>query len=74
MARPATGAVVTTKTGGYALRFTAYGKRRYVTLGGAGDGWDRDRAEAELLNVLADVRRGRWASPRPGPFAPPGPE
>ena len=73
MARPATGAVVTTKTGGYALRFTAYGKRRYVTLGGEADGWDRDRAEAELQNVLADVRRGRWASPTPAPSHEPGP-
>jgi integrase len=44
-----------------------------VTLGGEADGWDRDRAEAELQNVLADVRRGRWASPTPAPSHEPGP-
>jgi integrase len=61
MARPLTGAVIERrgKNGmAYGLRFTAYGKRRFVTLGG--DGWDRARAEAELQNILADVRRGRW--------------
>lgn len=44
----------------YALRFWAYGKRRYVTLGYGLDGWTRDKAEDELQNVLADVRRGLW--------------
>jgi hypothetical protein len=57
MARPATGAVVPTKKGGFALRFTAYGERRYITMTPA-DAWTRDRAEAELQNVMADVRRG----------------
>jgi len=36
MARPATGAVIVSTTSrgpSYALRFTAYGKRRFVTLG-----------------------------------------
>jgi integrase len=45
------------------LRFRAYGKRRYVTLGAAGDGWTQRRAEEELANVLADVRRGIWKPP-----------
>jgi len=55
----------------FALRFRAYGGRRYVTLGRAQDGWDRRRAEEELANVLADVRRGIW---RPDtPDAPPEP-
>lgn len=45
---------------GYAIRFSAYGRRRYVTLGFEGDGWTRDRAEVELANVVADVRRGLW--------------
>jgi integrase len=45
---------------GYALRFWAYGERRYVTLGYEHDGWDWERAEEELANVLADVRRGIW--------------
>ena len=44
----------------FALRFTAYGKRRYVTLGRPDDGWTEAKAETELENVLADVRRGIW--------------
>jgi hypothetical protein len=51
---------------GYALRFRAYGERRYVSLGFERDGWDRRRAEEELQNVLADVRRGLWVPPRRG--------
>src|SRR5215211_6093779 len=53
---------------GYALRFPAYGERQYVTLGLEADGWTRKRAEEELQNVLADVRRGLWIPPgrRPG--------
>ena len=43
---------------------SAYGKRRYVTLGGKGEGWTRARADAELQNVLADVRRGLWEPPK----------
>lgn len=45
---------------GYALRFVAYGTRRYLTLGLQADGWTRAKAEAELANVMADVRRGLW--------------
>ena len=51
---------------GYALRFRAYGERRYVSLGFERDGWDRRRAEEELQNTLADVRRGLWVPPRRG--------
>jgi integrase len=51
----------------FALRFRAYGKRRYVTLGGDWEGWTRQRAEVELENVLADVRRGIWREPDPAP-------
>src|ERR1700752_3196175 len=47
----------------FALRFRAYGKRRYLTLGTAEEGWTRQRAEEELQNVLADVRRGIWRPP-----------
>jgi Phage integrase, N-terminal SAM-like domain len=65
MARRATGAVVRSKSGAYALRFTAYGERRYATLGTEAEGWTRDRAEAELQNVQADVQRGRWRPPFP---------
>ena len=62
MPRPATGQVVEPKgkQKSWALRFRAYGKRRFVTLGKPEDGWNRDRAEAELRHVLADVERGIW--------------
>lgn len=49
---------------GFALRFYAYGRRRYLSLGFERDGWSAERAEEELENVLADVRRGLWAPPR----------
>jgi len=45
----------------FALRFRAYGRRHFLTLGGAGDGWTRQKAEIELRHVLADVERGLWA-------------
>ncbi len=48
---------------GYALRFRAYGERQYVTLGTQSDGWTLRRAEIELANVMADVRRGTWIPP-----------
>ncbi|MBB4662131.1 integrase [Conexibacter arvalis] len=51
---------------GYALRFLANGRRQYVTLGLERDGWDRARAEEELLDVMADVRRGIWIPPERG--------
>jgi integrase len=40
-----------------------------VTLGGAAKGWSRGRAEEELANVLADVRRGIWQPADPAPTA-----
>jgi integrase len=63
MPRPATGQVVERHGKGgttFALRFRAYGKRRYLTLGCPEEGWTRELAETELANVLADVRRGLW--------------
>ena len=48
---------------GFALRVRAYGKRHYVTLGLEADGWSAERAEEELQNVLADVRRAIWIPP-----------
>jgi hypothetical protein len=69
MARPATGSVVEDRRGGqlvYALRFRAYGKRRYTALGSASEGWTRQKAEEELAYVTAQVRRGQWQ-----PSAPP---
>jgi integrase len=47
----------------YALRFWAYGNRRYKTLGYKYEGWAWDKAEEELQNILADVRRGLWVPP-----------
>jgi integrase len=47
----------------FAIRFYAYGKRHYETLGTAKDGWTRPDAETHLQNVLADVRRGIWRPP-----------
>ena len=68
MARPASGQVVVRKGKqgkSYALRFRAYGQRQYVTLGSDAEGWTKARAEEELQNVLADVRRGLWRPPEP---------
>lgn len=48
----------------FALRFWAYGKRRYLTLGYECDGWVKAKAEEELREVLANVRRGLWVSPQ----------
>jgi integrase len=44
----------------FALRFRAYGERQYLTVGRASEGWSRAKAETELANILADVRRGLW--------------
>ena len=66
MARAATGQIVERKRKAgttFAIRFRAYGKREFITLGTTADGWTRARAETELLNVLADVRRGFWRPP-----------
>lgn len=61
MPRKATGQVIEPAEGrSWAIRFRAYGKRRYVSLGTAEEGWNRKRAEAELRHVLADVERGIW--------------
>src|SRR2546422_7124771 len=66
MSRPATGQIVVRdgKRGRtFALRFRAYGRREYLTLGTAEEGWTHAKAETELENVLADVRRGIWQPP-----------
>jgi integrase len=73
--RPTTGQLIegTRKHGRtYAARIRAYGARHYVTLGHSRDGWTRAKAEAELANILADVRRGLWVpeQPEPEPEAP----
>jgi integrase len=66
MGRKADGQVVERKWKagrGYALRFLAYGERHYLTLGLEDEGWNRRRAEEELQNIVADVRRGIWIPP-----------
>jgi hypothetical protein len=63
MARQATGQVIAPdgkRQRSWALRFHAYGKRRFVTLGRPEEGWTRERAQRELRHVLADVERGIW--------------
>jgi integrase len=44
----------------YALRFTAYGERRYVTLGRTDEGWTEHKAEEELRKIKGEVRDGTW--------------
>ncbi len=63
MPRPAKGQVlVLDRERGrvFALRFHAYGKRRYVTTTAT----SREKAETELRHVLADVDRGIWQPPK----------
>jgi integrase len=72
MARRATGQVIEPKDGrAWAIRFRAYGKRRYVALGTADEGWTREKADAELRHVLADVERGIWRPHEPEPVQAP---
>src|SRR5580704_12879851 len=63
MARKATGRVIEHEgTDGQtyrALRFTAYGRRRYVSLGAA----SAREAERALRHTMADVERGTWQPP-----------
>src|SRR3954449_9541219 len=69
MAKRARGEVVVRewKAGrGFALRFGAAAPRRWLTLGLESEGWTPERAQEELENVLADVRRGLWVPPRRG--------
>lgn len=49
----------------FALRFRAYGRRRYLTLGTPDEGWTRRRGEEEMDVIRAEVERGTWAPPRP---------
>jgi len=73
MSRPITGSVVkpTPKHPCFALRFSAYGKRRYITLGRPQDGWTEAMAERELAIVLREVELSTWQPPQPQPAQPP---
>ena len=66
-ARQSTGGVIAPsgQRRSWTIRFRAYGKRQTVALGRPEEGWNRKRAEEELANVLADVRRGIWRPPEP---------
>jgi len=65
-----TGHIIRRPSGAWALRFRAYGQRRYVTLGTSSEGWTRRTAHTELQNILADVRRGIWCPVEPEPVRP----
>jgi hypothetical protein len=73
MARPATGSVVIDALRphdpAFGIRFRAAGKRRFATLGRASEGWTESRAEQELADTLALVRKGLWRPPEPPPPA-----
>jgi integrase len=64
MARKATGAVVAHVAADgntyRSLRFTAYGKRRFVSLGAVSEA----EAQRRLRHVMADVERGVWQPPQ----------
>jgi integrase len=49
----------------FALRFRAYGRRRYLTLGTPGEGWTRRRGKEEMDVIRAEVERGTWVPPAP---------
>lgn len=68
MARPATGTLVEPKGDrkSWGIRFTAAGKRRFVSLGRPEDGWTQTKAEEALADELAAVRLGVW-KPREAP-------
>lgn len=70
MPRPATGQVIERETRegvtSYALRFRAYGRRRFVHLGYS-PAWTRKRSEQDMADILADVRRGLWRPPEEVP-------
>jgi len=65
-----TGHIIRRPSGAWALRFRAYGQRRYVTLGTSSEGWTRRTAHTELQNILADVRQGIWCPVEPEPARP----
>jgi integrase len=66
MPRPASGQVILDtrrRSPTFGVRFRAYGRREFVRLGTADEGWTRAKAQTELQNILADVRRGIWQPP-----------
>lgn len=47
----------------YGLRFSAYGKRRWINLP-ARDGWTEETARGELDRIIDEVKAGVWEAPR----------
>jgi hypothetical protein len=75
MPRPATGSIRERPTSSgdvtFEIRFAAYSRRESLRLGRKSEGWTRQRAEDELLNIQADVRRGVWQPAKPEPVEAP---
>jgi hypothetical protein len=68
MRSDATGQVITymtTRGRVFALRFRARGRRRMQRLGGEWEGWTAERAGKALVELMVDVRAGRWHESRP---------
>lgn len=57
------------KTIAWKTRFSAYGKRRKLTIG-HNPPWDEARAQEELNNIIYQVRRGAWVPPESQPRPP----
>ena len=51
----------------WSLPFTANGRRQYVTLGSAREGWTQAKAQDQLERELAAVRLGTWTPREPEP-------
>jgi integrase len=73
MARRPTGQVIPPNgpQRSWAIRFRAYGKREFLSLGRSEDGWNHEKAEARLRHILADVERGTWRRYEPEPVEAP---
>lgn len=64
--KPATGSVISQMTlrgEMFGIRFQAYGRRQYLSLGSADDGWTAERAFVRLDEILAEVKARTWAPP-----------
>lgn len=67
MPRPLSGQIIeyASKQRGltYALRIYCDGRRHYMRLGAAAEGWTRERAERYRQSAVADILAGRWEPP-----------
>jgi len=53
----------------YALRFRAYGRREYITLGTAEEGWTHHKAEVELETSSRTYGAGSGSRLIPSPWS-----